>query len=398
MSRTDALQGFHHAHDLISAHSGAVGELRSTHAMALSGEAPEWVQLLPLGKFSGRDGRGPYVIASKEAAKKIIEQTLALAIDGELVIDYDHQSDFAAKQGVGGTAKASAWIKTLEARDDGIWGRVEWTGPGAAAVQAKEYRYLSPVFAHTKTGEVTCILRAGLTNNPNLSLVAIASANPNIEGTMDFIAKLRKALGLPETTSEEAVLAHASRLNTHSTSFIALATAAGVTLDDKAETITAACSALGAKLKGFDDAAKAAGLKADDKPEQLVVAINAKTGGVVDPAKFVPVEQVVALQSQLNTLQASINGDKAEAAVDAAIQAGKLVPALRDWGLSLHSKSPDEFKKFVDAAPVVLKPGTDTVVTQQAVGTDGLTEDERAICSQMGISPVDYLKNKSKEA
>lgn len=388
------MRELHHADLLISAHSGGAALLRSTHAVIIGGGVPETIQILPLGTFYGRDGRGPFKIASKADAQKIIDSSLALAAGADLPIDYDHQTDYAAVPGVGGTAIAAGWIKALEARDDGIWARVEWTEAAAAHLRAKEYRYISPVYAHSKTGVVSLLLRAGLTNNPNLELKAVASAQHQ-EDDMDFIAKLRKALGLPETTSEEDVLALASRLQLHSTSFTALATAAGLKLDDKSETVTAIAAAIGAKVKGFDAAATAAGLKADDKPEQLAVAINAgKAAGTVDPTKFVPVEQVVALQSQLNELKTSVNSDKSTAAVDKAIQAGKLIPGLRDWGISLHSSNPAEFDKFVAAAPVVLKPGTEELLVSAAAGADGLTDDERAICSAMGVSPEDFKKNK----
>jgi len=42
---------------------------------------------------------------------------------------------------------------------------------------AREYRYVSPVFQFDpKDGSVTRLLRAGLTNNPNLHLTAIAAS------------------------------------------------------------------------------------------------------------------------------------------------------------------------------------------------------------------------------
>lgn len=391
------MQEFHHAHDLIATHAGAAASLRATHAMILPGAAPDWIQLLPLGSFSGRDGRGPYRLDDQSAAQKVIAATLALAAGAELPIDYDHQSDFAAVPGVGGTAPAAGWIKELQARPDGIWARVEWTEAGATKLKAKEYRYISPVFTHTKSGEVALLLRAGLTNNPNLELKAVASAQPH-EDDMDFIAKLRKALGLPETASEAEVLAHAARVQLHSASFVALASAAAVKLDDKVETIAVAADMIGGKIKGYDEAAQAAGLKPEDKPEQLVTAINSLSTGAVDPAKYVPAAEVAALQTQLNDLKKAVNSGKAVADVDAAIQAGKLVPALRDWGLSLHAKDPQEFAAYVAGAPVVLKPGTTEPLAQHGAGADGLTADERAVCTAMGISAEDFKKNKDKEA
>lgn len=391
------MRGFHHAHELISAHSGGA-EQCAIHSVVLPEGIAEWVQLMPLGTFKGRNGLGPYVVASKQAAEKVIASTLERAAGADLPVDYDHQSDFAAVPGVGGTARASGWIKELQVRDDGIYGRVEWTTAGAASLEAKEYRYISPVFAHDKkTGAVMRLLRAGLTNNPNLEMAAVAAAitTPH-EDDMDFIAKLRKALGLPETTSEEAVLAHASAAQLRSSGFVALTTALAMKVDDKVEAIAAASAAITTKVKGFDDAAKAVGLKPDAAPDQLVVAINASATATIDPAKYVPAAELVSLQSQLNDLKAVVGSDKAETAINSAIESGKLAPALKPWALALHASDPAGLDAFLKTAPVVLKPGTSELAVHTAAGEDGLTADERAICSQMGVSPEDFKKNKPK--
>src|SRR3546814_1790477 len=80
----------------------------------------------------------------------------------------------------GGRAPASGWIKELQKRDDGIYGRIEWTAAARQALAAGEYRYISPVFNHDKIGgRVRAILRAGLTNTPALELAAVASEQPN---------------------------------------------------------------------------------------------------------------------------------------------------------------------------------------------------------------------------
>ncbi|MEQ8956545.1 MAG: Mu-like prophage major head subunit gpT family protein, partial [Coleofasciculus sp. C2-GNP5-27] len=53
----------------------------------------------------------------------------------------------------------------------------------AEHIRKKEYRYISPTFLHERHGQnrVVRILRAALTNNPALHLVALASLNANQE-------------------------------------------------------------------------------------------------------------------------------------------------------------------------------------------------------------------------
>ena len=123
---------------------------------------PSWVHLLPAGEIHTVDGRGPYRL---QAPEEIAAKSLA-AIGGRMPIDEDHATDLAAPNGL--PAPARGWIKSLEARSDGIWGEVEWTEAGKALVAGRAYRCISPVITHTKDNRVTAILRASLVNTPNL--------------------------------------------------------------------------------------------------------------------------------------------------------------------------------------------------------------------------------------
>jgi phage I-like protein len=141
-----------------------------------SGSDPAWIKLLPAGTFTLRDGRGPYQSGGKPELQAIVDRTLAAAAGTELMIDYDHQSAFGAIPGVGGRAEAAGWVKQLDARDDGIWAQVAWTKPAADKIAGEEYRYISPLFMSTKSGQVTRLLNAALVNMPALDLSAVAAS------------------------------------------------------------------------------------------------------------------------------------------------------------------------------------------------------------------------------
>ena len=96
-----------------------------------------------------------------------------MRLEAGLPIDYDHATDFAAP--AGRPAPAAGWIREIEVREGALWGHVEWTSHGASAVVTHEYRYISPVFEYSENGEVQRLLRAALTNNPNLYLTAISA-------------------------------------------------------------------------------------------------------------------------------------------------------------------------------------------------------------------------------
>ncbi len=52
---------------------------------------------------------------------------------------------------------ARGWIVELQARDDGIWGRVEWTGAGRALIEDRAYRGISPNLLVDRNGVVRAI-------------------------------------------------------------------------------------------------------------------------------------------------------------------------------------------------------------------------------------------------
>lgn len=158
-------------------------------SQAIAAEAgrqpPEWLKLIPGGLIKCRDDRGPFEMTNTE---RVIEATKSLDMmqDAGLPIDLNHQTDIAAKEG--GDAPAVGWIRELAARGGDLFGRVEWTAKGKAALtrgpngEPPAYRYISPVFAYDpRTHEVTQLVRAGLTNNPNLFRMAICTSRNSRE-------------------------------------------------------------------------------------------------------------------------------------------------------------------------------------------------------------------------
>ncbi|CAK01610.1 phage-related protein [Bartonella tribocorum CIP 105476] len=167
-------------------------------------QAPEWVELLPKAPHvKARDGRqwhyNPQTILKAFAANK-----------GPLVIDYEHGQHHRARNGL--EAPASGWIEELAERDGAIWGRVKWTDMATKKIIAREYRYLSPEFRHSKKGEILNLAGAGLVNRPALVMTALSREQPKIppitltEKMMDLTA-IASALSLAEDAKADEVLA-----------------------------------------------------------------------------------------------------------------------------------------------------------------------------------------------
>ncbi len=343
----------------------------------LGSDGTTWVQLLPSGSFSARDGRGPYMTGSKADMEKIVAATRSYLGSTDLMIDYDHQAVFGAVPGVGGAAKAAGWVKDFEVRDDGIFGRVEWTEAAAAAISAKEYRYLSPVFKPEKSGRVVLIKLAGLTNTPALDLMAVA-ANSQFEEdkSMD---KLALILGLGAAATDAAVIASVTELVGMST---AVAKLAGAKDGASPAEVTTALEAFSTSYK---EIAKAAGAKDGAVVSDVVAAVKTSVAATTpDPAKFIPVDQFVALNTRVTELQQGISSKAAEDAVNSAIQSGKLVPALRDWGLALHKSDTAAFNSLIATAPTLT--ATQLQAAKKPNGTAEFDASDLSVMSAMGLS------------
>jgi phage I-like protein len=311
--------------------------------------APEWIELLPAGVFYGRDGRGPFRLEDPAA---VIASTTALQMNAGLPIDYDHATDFGAPEGR--PAPAAGWIRELEVRGGGVWGRVEWTARAASSIVAREYRYVSPVFQFDpKDGAVTRLLRAGLTNNPNLHLTAIAAsqvAAADIETKdecMEFpTQELRELLSLNGEATVAEVVAKVRELR-----------AAG------------------------DAAATATGAHAHD------------------PAHYVAIAEFERTLTELNALKAERARERAAYTVEEAIRAGKIVPAQREWAIAYCAADARGFQAFAAKQPSIL--GENLGLSGEPPAdrrASGLNAAEIAICAQLGLKHSEFIRRKRGRA
>jgi phage I-like protein len=314
-------------------------------ALNIEGEQiPSRIMLVPSAAVvKGRDNRGWKNPDPKKVALN------SNAWQPALPIDENHATDLAAPKG--GASPAFGWMKNLCADTTGaLWADVEWTERGHDALAKKEYRFISPVFLHNEKGEINCILRAALTNSPNLNLPALNSArleNMNTEVSMN--KELLAALGLPETATEAEALAAVKSLN-------AAKTAAAPQTDKTA----------------VDLAAYA--------PRADLNAMEARA---------------VTAEKQLADLNAAQLKKDAEAAVDEAIKARKFAPASREQYLAMCATKEgfESFKKIAAVSPAVVSAGTqapESAPPQQ--GGVSLNSEQLQLAKAMGYSPEEFKK------
>ena len=122
-----------------------------------------------------------------------------------------------------------------------------------------------------------------------------------------------------------------------------------------------------------------------------------------DPAKFVPIATLTALQGEnaslqgkLVALQSSVAEHELETVISDAKAAGKLTPATEVWARDLGKKDIAALCSFIEAAPVVVKPGDTQTGGKNEGGTvAALSADQKKVCELLGVSEADYQKTLS---
>lgn len=330
---------------------------------AKAGGAPEWIHLLPSGKITTGDTRGPYLISSAQA---IIDASFAK--NDKLPIDENHAIDLAAPKGA--SSPARGWITEMEIREDGIWGKVEWTDAGRDLVATHAYRGISPVITHTATNTLTSILRASLTNDPNLKgLVSLHSQQQ--ETDMNFMQRMAKLLGLAEDATEDDI-----------------------------------ATALTAKIKPAEDDASSTALQSQMSEIGTVLGVDGGDStailAAVKAAKSTGSDELVALQATITelgktvtALQSSNATDKATAFVDNAIKAKRVgVKPQRDIFIAMHAQDPTRTETLINSLPALDASGmSDLPPAADKDGKIALNAQQRDVADVLGLSHEDFAKS-----
>ena len=312
-------------------------------SLNFEGEVPSRIMLVPADKvIKGRDNRewknpNPKMVALNSNARLPL-----------LPVDENHSTDLAAPHG--GASPAFGWMKNLCADETGaIWADVEWTERGREALNKKEYRFISPVFNHSEKGEINCILRAALTNAPNLNLPALNSERlENNVKESNQMKSILAFLGLPETATEAEALAAVSAMKTS------------------------------------------------------LNAAQAKPQGV-DLSVYAPRTDLVAMQGRAETAEkelASLNSAKlkaeGEAAVDQAIKDRKVAPASKAEYVALCSTQEglDSFRKIMATTPAVFADASQVPAGTPPSTQTSLNAEEIAYAKSLGYSEEDWKKIK----
>ena len=322
------------------------------------------IQLLPYGKFRATDGRPTDVeawyVTDTNGADVV---ALANSQKNPLPIDYEHQILYSQQNGK--EAPSAGWMEYLYFNPQGIFADVRWTDKAAEYIKNGEYRYISAVFAYDTNGYVRKIFHAALTNNPALD----GMDEVMVAASVQLLNQQKEKPEMDKKLVEALCALFALKAD---------ASEAEIT-----EKVTALSAAKGdSQVAVLDVYAKLA------EKEQSVAALTAQVGKP-DPAKFVPVEQVVALQADFNALKTSVEADKKEALIKTALSQGKLAPALKDWAQSL---SVEALSAYLEKAPAMAAlSGEPQAKGDPEQKVAALSAGEQAAARALGMTEAEFM-------
>ncbi|MDY2946550.1 MAG: phage protease [Mannheimia varigena] len=339
----------------------------------LNQEANGRIQLFPFGWFEAQDGRGGRWYIGDENGYALADDINNTTID--LMIDYEHQTLYIQDNGKGNPA--AGWITKAEyISGEGLFADVRWTPQATQEIKDGVYRYLSPLFLTDGSGMVIKVLNAALTNRPALH---------NLQEVVAMSSQFAKFLTPEEENPKmKELLIKLFALSANATD----------------EQITEKLTALD-KAKGDSPVALSDVYAELAKEKGNVVALSAKVNNP-DPAKYVALSDLQAVQSELNGLKQQMNDKERDALIQTALSDGRLLPAQKEWAENLGKQNLvalSDFLKTVTPNPALN--GTQSGGEDPNKGAEkvALSAAEIAAAKSLGLSEAVYIeKYKTEES
>lgn len=146
------------------------------------------------------------------------------------------------------------------------------------------------------------------------------------------------------------------------------------------------------------------GLEADAGEVAILAAVRelveagerqANAAASPDPTKYVPIGELVRVATELNKLRQGVDEQVAVAAVESEIKQGRLVPALRGWGISLCTVNKPAFDDFVAKTGGALKPLFErTVPAGGQLPSGHISDVPPEVAARLGLTPEDLRRHR----
>ncbi|MEQ5119504.1 phage protease [Morganella morganii] len=386
---------------------------------AITDSSDGWYQLLPAGYFSARDGRpedvpGGQWFLDAAVAERFIADTAA--VGQPVLFDYNHvtlkqDTDAAACA----EARAAAWLRdprnNMQWREgEGLFVRLSLTPAAQAAVDAREWLYLSAVFPYDENGHPLYLRMGALTNDPGLTgmqsmavlnarLDTLISLPPDTKDELmnETLLQLLEQLGvtLPENAGELTEEQLQELLKQALAAAETLKTSAQVAVDTQEviETTQAAEAVADGVTTLIDD-------NTAELEEAALILEEAALSGM-DLSKVVPARAYQLLGKHAAALSARASGSTTDSIIATARRAGRVsageVPYLRALA---NTQGVAALSAAIKGRPAMaaLTSRQTTGLRQPPKNTAVLSASDKEAARLQGRSEADFLKLKKGAA
>lgn len=321
----------------------------------------------------------------------------------DMVIDYEHQTILSKSNGQ--PAPAAGWLKAGKfVYVDGVGlcsSEYSYTKKAADYIAAEEYRYKSPVILYEeKTGVVTGLHSIAITNDPALNMLdelspaALAALSAQLNLDAAFFNNPTQSTTTGDTTMNKELLALLCRM---------LGLAADASQEEIQTALTAQTQALSTATGvefGKDNTTLATlATKYTEREAQHTAALTAaKDEQTPDPAQYVPIAVLTAMQTQLATM-AGNQKSEADELITAALSDGRLLDAQKEWATQYAKQDLAGFKAYLSNTPKIaaLTQKQTTTVTDVPTGQAQLSADVADVAKQMGLDAKELAQSMSNQ-
>jgi phage I-like protein len=294
----------------------------------------------------------------------------------DLALDYEHD---VTREGFG-PRPAAGWCG-LEVRSDGLWAvGVRWTATAQKLIDAKEYRYFSPLFEHTDDKHVRNIINIALTNTPATHGIAplVAAALRSRRGVRGQAQEIPRGPAAPITQRGRTGLSR-STMDPEEKKAMQAALAE----------MQEQCKAMAAKLAAEDDP-KPKDEEGDDKKDAVsaAAALCALTGE----------KNPLAALAKLVGKSEPAEGETVASRVALAVSEGKLPPALKSVAESWSHEQLASYLAQTKAVPTRTNGAGAKPGQNGQAGPVSLSAADKMVAKNLNIPEAKFLEQKQRLA
>lgn len=338
---------------------------------------PDMIHLIPIGTWE-HDLYGPIIITAGDIREFI--QNFNAKVRKGVPITAGHEGF--------DELPAVAWIQSMEARDNGLWGKVEWNDLGEDYLSDKQFKFFSPEFVRDYEDPEThqpyrnVMVGGALTKSPyfkELEAIVFSEKSINLKKNMKFSLQEILAKNVADLSDDEKafVKEHQAELTDEQKTTLATVLAPVETEEEKTareakeiEDKKAADEKAATEKQALEDANVAAGLNPDGSAK-----VNASDKGAMVQ---ITATELAILRNKANQGQqafAELEAKKMSESVGAMLfsttnKAGKFLPKSKG-NLESFMKTLSASQRLVFSALIADLPATQ-IFTEAGVSTSAV--------------------------